>query len=85
MKIKVNILKKVFFGIMIICASAYAKSQDLHFSQYFNSPLLINPANTGFAPDADWRAGANYRNQWQGVLTNPYKTFGAWEIGRAHV
>lgn len=53
-------------------------AQDLHFSQYFNAPLLINPANTGFEPDADWRAGINYRNQWAGVLNNPYKTMSAW-------
>jgi type IX secretion system PorP/SprF family membrane protein len=55
-----------------------AGAQDLHFSQYFNAPLLTNPANTGFEPDADWRAGINYRNQWSGVLDNPYKTMSAW-------
>ena len=53
-------------------------AQDLHFSQYFNAPLLTNPANTGFEPDADWRAGINYRNQWSGILDNPYKTMSAW-------
>jgi type IX secretion system PorP/SprF family membrane protein len=52
--------------------------QDLHFSQYFNAPLLTNPANTGFEPDADWRAGINYRNQWSGLLADPYKTMSAW-------
>ncbi len=52
--------------------------QDLHYSQYFNAPLLTNPANTGFEPGSDWRIGANYRNQWAGVLTNPYQTFGVW-------
>ena len=54
------------------------QAQDLHFSQYFNAPLLTNPANTGFEPDADWRAGINYRDQWSGVLNNPYKTMSAW-------
>ncbi|RXK82828.1 PorP/SprF family type IX secretion system membrane protein [Filimonas effusa] len=55
-----------------------AGAQDLHFSQYFNSPLLVNPANTGFAPDVDWRAGINYRNQWSNITNNPYKTMSAW-------
>ena len=55
-----------------------ANAQDLHFSQYFNSPLLINPANTGFAPDVDWRVGINYRNQWASITPNPYKTMSAW-------
>ena len=58
--------------------SANLFAQDLHFSQYFNSPLLTNPANTGFEPDADYRIGINYRNQWAGILTNPYKTMSAW-------
>ncbi len=51
--------------------------QDLHFSQYFNSPLLVNPANTGFNPDFDYRVGGNYRNQWASVGT-PYKTMSLW-------
>lgn len=49
-------------------------SQDLHFSQFMNSPLLTNPANTGFIPDGDYRLGANYRNQWASITAFPYKT-----------
>lgn len=67
----------LFTGIFIIC-SGNLIAQDLHFSQYFNSPLLTNPANTGFEPDADYRMGINYRNQWAGILNNPYKTMSAW-------
>ena len=52
-------------------------SQDLHFSQYNNSPLLVNPANTGFSNFYDYRVGINNRTQW--AATNvPYKTFSAW-------
>ena len=54
------------------------KAQDLHFSQWFNSPLSTNPANTGFIPDADYRIGANYRDQWSNIMTVPYKTFSIW-------
>lgn len=54
-----------------------AMAQDLHFSQYFNTPMLVNPANTGFNPDYDYRLGANYRNQWANV-GYPYKTMSAW-------
>ena len=42
--------------------------QDLHFSQFYNSPLTTNPANTGFIPDADYRIGVNYRNQWSSII-----------------
>jgi type IX secretion system PorP/SprF family membrane protein len=53
-------------------------AQDLHFSQFFNSPLTTNPANTGFIPDGDYRLGINYRNQWSSVMTVPYKTMSAF-------
>lgn len=55
-----------------------ARAQDLHFSQWFNTPLITNPANTGFIPDADYRIGANYRNQWSSVMAVPYKTYSIW-------
>jgi len=66
--------------LVAVCIMQYSMmhAQDLHFSQYFNTPLLVNPANTGFAPDVDWRAGINYRNQWASITPNPYKTMSAW-------
>ncbi len=64
--------------VLILAVTArYTHAQDLHFSQYFNSPLLINPANTGFNPDYDFRLGANYRDQG-GNIGNPYRTMSAW-------
>jgi type IX secretion system PorP/SprF family membrane protein len=57
---------------LLISTTAY--NQDLRFSQFFNSPLTTNPANTGFIPDADYRLGANYRNQYSNILAMPYKT-----------
>ncbi len=69
---------KIFFIIGIFLAGCKVSAQDLHFSQYFNSPMLINPANTGFAPDVDWRGGINYRKQWASITDNPYKTMSLW-------
>ena len=75
-------MKRIFnntcFLFCILISFNQADAQDLHFSQYFNAPLLTNPANTGFEPDADYRVGINYRNQWAGILNNPYKTMSAW-------
>jgi len=68
----------LFFTITGIAVLNTVNAQDLHFSQYFNAPLLTNPANTGFEPDADYRVGINYRNQWSGILNYPYKTISAW-------
>jgi type IX secretion system PorP/SprF family membrane protein len=68
----------IFVVIVLTCTAYVSVAQDLHFSQYFNTPLLVNPANTGFAPDVDWRAGINYRNQWASLTANPYKTMSLW-------
>jgi type IX secretion system PorP/SprF family membrane protein len=41
-------------------------SQDYHYSQFYSSPLALNPALTGnFA--SDYRASLIYRNQWSGI------------------
>jgi type IX secretion system PorP/SprF family membrane protein len=60
----------------IVCVLFFipSQSQDLHLSQFFNTPLSTNPANTGFIPDADYRLGAQYRNQFSSILEQPYKT-----------
>lgn len=62
----------------VVCFCYQAAAQDLHFSQWFNSPLTTNPANTGFIPDADYRVGINYRNQWSTIMSVPYKTMSIW-------
>lgn len=70
-------MRRVLLALATIC-SMHAGAQDLHFTQYFNAPLLVNPANTGFNPGADYRIGGNYRNQWSTITTNPYKTMSVW-------
>ena len=67
-----QLIKILWVVICLPAVSSYA--QDLHFSQFFNSPLTTNPANTGFIPDADYRMIAHYRNQWSSIMTVPYKT-----------
>ena len=72
-------IKKIKILIIVSCIlQLKTAAQDLHFSQFFNSPLVTNPANTGFIPDADYRIGANYRNQWSSVMSVPYKTVSAF-------
>ncbi len=72
---RIKIISFVSFLFMLFEG---AHAQDLHFSQFFNSPLTTNPANTGFIPDADYRIGAHYRNQWTTILSVPYKTMSAF-------
>lgn len=70
----IKVLRYGGVGLMLIISSITSLTQDLHFSQFTNSPLLTNPANAGFIPDGDFRIGANYRNQWSSVTAFPYKT-----------
>ncbi len=70
--------KKTIWIVLLLMPFFYGRAQNLHFSQYFNTPLLINPANTGFNPDYDFRIGGNYRNQWANFDNNPYKTMALW-------
>ena len=61
-------------AIMGLYTTTSLYAQDLHFSQFFNSPLSTNPANTGFIPDGDYRLGLNFRDQWSCIMSVPYKT-----------
>ena len=78
-----NVLMKRNLTILLLLLSILyfvprTYSQDLHFSQFMNSPLTTNPANTGFIPDGDYRVGINYRNQWSSIMAIPYKTMSAF-------
>lgn len=49
-----------------------ATAQDIHFSQFFETPLLRNPSLAGIFR-GDYRVQAVYRDQWNSVTT-AYKT-----------
>lgn len=42
-------------------------AQDIHFSQFYASPLTLNPANTGNYI-GDWRFCNSLRNQWNAIV-----------------
>ncbi len=65
--------------VMFCCAlfATGATAQSIHFSQYYNAPMLTSPANTALMPDDDFRVGLNYRNQWAAIPV-PYNTFSAY-------
>lgn len=72
-----KLLRNISILVLLVTGQS-ALAQDLHFSQFFNSPLSTNPANTGFIPDGNYRLGFNYRNQWSSVMALPYKTMSAF-------
>ena len=52
--------------ILLIFFANVVSAQDPSFSQFFASPLTLNPALTGKF-NGDLRAAGNYRNQWPDV------------------
>ncbi|MBS1564300.1 MAG: type IX secretion system membrane protein PorP/SprF, partial [Bacteroidetes bacterium] len=57
--------------IPLLMAGA-ARAQDLHFSQFFEAPLLRNPSLAGIF-EGDVRVQMVYRDQWNS-FTNAYKS-----------
>ena len=76
-------MKKYLFHHTLLCLSVMllmqqqSIAQSIHFSQYYNAPMLLNPANTALMPENDYRLGINYRNQWASIPV-PYNTFSAF-------
>ena len=70
---KPNPIKRIFFTLVLMASSlASVYAQDLHFSQFFNAPLLRNPALAGIFT-GDYRIQGVYRDQWNS-FTNAYRT-----------
>ncbi|MBP7273969.1 MAG: PorP/SprF family type IX secretion system membrane protein [Saprospiraceae bacterium] len=68
-------MKKLFLFILLF-QFCFLYAQDRHYSQFYASPLTLNPALTG-AYNAKYRVAGIYRNQWSGALPQPYTTYGA--------
>jgi len=60
MKSKILIL----FAACLVLLSTDVNAQDIHFSQYYASPLTLNPALTGKF-DGLWRVTGIYRDQYR--------------------
>lgn len=67
----------LLFLLIYLLGYAQVQAQDTHFSQYYNTPSLLSPANTALMPDFDYRAGVIFRNQWVKVPA-PFRTFSAF-------
>lgn len=68
-------MKRILTALLVGCTTATLWAQDVHFSQFYNAPLTLNPAMTGLIAE-DVRATLNYRSQW-GSVTTPYETMAA--------
>lgn len=69
---KKNIWKSALCAGIAISFAINVFSQDIHFSQFFEAPLLRNPALAGIFT-GDIRVQGIYRNQWNS-FTNAYRS-----------
>lgn len=81
--LRISILPALLFAFNVV----RVRAQDIHFSQFGNSPLNLNPALAGVF-GGDLRAIGNYRSQWHSVPV-PYNTISAsvenkvyWKSGK---
>lgn len=65
-------MRKFFCTILIVTSALFGQAQDPNFSQFFVSPLTLNPALTGKF-DGVYRVAGNYRAQWPTIF-NAYNT-----------
>ncbi|HWB63316.1 MAG TPA: PorP/SprF family type IX secretion system membrane protein [Chitinophagales bacterium] len=55
--------------LLLFAAIPYVKAQDIHFSQFFTNPLILNPAQTGYF-NGNYRIGFNFKAQWPWAINS---------------
>jgi type IX secretion system PorP/SprF family membrane protein len=86
MKVKKILSLFILTGTLILSTNLI-RAQDIHFSQFYETPLLRNPALAGIFT-GDYRIQTLFRDQWNsfnnayrtGSLSGEYK----WPIGKAN-
>ncbi len=68
-------MRNTLLLFLLLLGLTQLKAQDPNFSQFFASPLTLNPALTGKF-DGVMRVAGNYRNQWP-TINNAYTTYTA--------
>ncbi len=75
------------FLLSLFLTASAASAQDIHFSQFYETPLLRNPSLAGIFT-GDYRVQTVFRDQWNS-FTNAYRTGSAsgeykWPIGKGN-
>jgi type IX secretion system PorP/SprF family membrane protein len=78
-------INNALLGALLLFTMPAVRAQDIHFSQFFEAPLLRNPALAGIFT-GDYRVQAIFHNQWNsfanayrtGSLNGEYK----WPVGK---
>ncbi len=64
--------KSLLAALLLALAGSSAQAQDVHFSQFWEAPVLRNPALLGVFT-GDYKVSALYRTQWQSI-GSPFTT-----------
>lgn len=79
--------RRVLIISFVFVVTLSLRSQDPHFTQFYQVPGQINPALVG-SYGGLYRVGLNYRDQWNPALSSSFSTFSAsgdikFELGEA--
>ncbi len=66
-------MMKYFTSLLLLMTTVLGLSQDPQYSQFYASPLYLNPAFAGV--NLGFRAHSIYRTQWTGIPSRPFTTF----------
>ena len=69
-------IKPLFTAFLTFATLLSLYAQDANFTQFYATPLLLNPALTG-GFDGQLRASVIYRDQYSGVIETPFTTTAA--------
>ena len=69
---RVKLASCVLIFMLMLMLSSRSSAQDIHFSQFFEAPLLRNPSLAGIFT-GDIRVQGVYRDQWNS-FTNAYRS-----------
>ncbi|MEX2597597.1 MAG: PorP/SprF family type IX secretion system membrane protein [Salibacteraceae bacterium] len=68
-------MTKAITTILLLLVFCKVNAQDIHFTQFFATPMFTNPAFTGHF-EGTYRFSGIIRNQWASVSPQPFRTFG---------
>lgn len=61
-----SVFRLTFLHLTLVLLPSILLAQDIHFSQFYNSPLTLNPALAG-SMDGNLRTIINHRSQWNSI------------------
>ncbi|MFM7022923.1 MAG: PorP/SprF family type IX secretion system membrane protein [Flavobacteriales bacterium] len=70
-KNRTSYLKKLFLPLLLFPSFSLC-AQDIHFTQFYEPAMTLNPSNAGKF-NGDWRFNGIYRSQWSAIV-KPFVT-----------